>query len=407
MREDADGDVVKMPDKSMMRYFTVLMPVAVAVAALPLFLNSTKAKMYTDIAMPVLVSAALFLCLLARRAYRESEFSRLCMCFAAFLAFYLAAYAAWDVYEFAFHIGDPFPSVADIFWLLGYVPIGYICVWTVIRYHEYSRPVQTYSIFTVMFFVSALVLISIIGVTLSGSSGYFSAGTLLTVVYTIFDMWLITMVLVLVSIYRKGKLGLYWIFIFAALMFELTGDILYKYLESRGMYSTGSLPDVFFMLCQLSLIIGFSTIIWAGKKIAIPALEPSGRYTIKHVFLVYGNGTLISHFSDTESKMVDADIFSGMLTAVQAFIRDSFKDADDAKGGLGRLRYMSLEIAIEHGRKVYLAVVVDGRVTDRLHDRMKAIIGEIETKYTKVLEDWDGVLDSLGGVDGIVKRAFR
>jgi hypothetical protein len=71
------------------------------------------------------------------------------------------------------------------------------------------------------------------------------------------------------------------------------------------------------------------------------------------------------------------------------------------------LRYQSLEIAIERGKVVYLAVVVDGRVTDRLHDKMRQVIDESERIYASKLKDWDGDLNSVEGLKKIVSTIFE
>lgn len=393
-------------NKNLLKFIVIAIPIALFIAFIPLFLQQDDAKIYTNVISPVIISISLILCIYALLSYKKSEFTKLGICLAIYLSLYLAADLTWDFYEFILQIEAPFPSVADIFWLLAYIPLVYICVSTVLFYYEYSRPRVFVMTCMLMFFVSVIILSPLIGMTLAFESLSSLLETVLTLIYPALDLWIITLILLLVSIYRRGKLALYWMFILFAISFELSGDIIYSYFETYGLYYTGSISDSFFILCQIFLIFGFSVIIFTQKYSERLGFEPKGKYKIKHAFLVYSDGCLLAHVAAPESKMIDVDIFAGMLTAVQSFVKESFKEATDkeGKGGLDRLRYKSLEIAIERGKKVYVAVVVDGRVTDRLHEKMKNIIKNVEETYFTELEKWDGLkLDNIEGLTDIIK----
>ena len=75
-----------------------------------------------------------------------------------------------------------------------------------------------------------------------------------------------------------------------------------------------------------------------GKKLRVE------RAIIDEVFLMYRDGRLIKHFTRRLKPDVDQDILSGMLTAVQEFVKDTFRgeegELDQMK--FGRLRWRSI-----------------------------------------------------------------
>jgi hypothetical protein len=137
------------------------------------------------------------------------------------------------------------------------------------------------------------------------------------------------------------------------------------------------------------------------------------RYSVEEVFLVDNAGVLLVHLSRGESKAIDAKLVSGMLTAVQEFVRDSFRpnhDVDDARiveGALGKLEYGDFKIVIERGQYTFLSAVISGYDNKRLRSRIRDVVDEFETKYSTVLADWDGDMASFEGAEKIVGTLLK
>jgi hypothetical protein len=137
------------------------------------------------------------------------------------------------------------------------------------------------------------------------------------------------------------------------------------------------------------------------------------RYTIEEVFLVDNAGVLLVHLSRGESKAIDAKLVSGMLTAVQEFVKDSFmgnNEIEDIKldnGALGKLEYGDFQIVIERGEYTFLSAVISGYDNKRLRNRMKDVVLEFEIQYLSVLKDWDGDMAKFDGADKIVGRLLK
>jgi hypothetical protein len=102
-----------------------------------------------------------------------------------------------------------------------------------------------------------------------------------------------------------------------------------------------------------------------------------------------------------------------MLTAVQEFVKDSFRVADNGpqismdEGTLGKLEYGDFQIVIERGTYTFLSAVISGNDNRRLRNRMKEAIDEFETKYSNVLADWDGDMAHFDGAERIVGQLLK
>ena len=123
---------------------------------------------------------------------------------------------------------------------------------------------------------------------------------------------------------------------------------------------------------------------------------------IEDVFLMYRDGRLIAHNTRRLRPDVDGDILSGMLTAVTAFVKESFREADTEE--LNELRYGKTKILIERGEYICLAVVVSGVASPKMREKMKESVGYISQTYMAVLENWDGSVSKLKDINQIVEK---
>ncbi|UCG70563.1 MAG: hypothetical protein JSV09_05975, partial [Thermoplasmata archaeon] len=135
------------------------------------------------------------------------------------------------------------------------------------------------------------------------------------------------------------------------------------------------------------------------KKVKV---EESGTYVLENIFLIHNNGVLIAQMSRKLEMDVDHDIFSGMLTAIQEFIKDSFKK--NLEVGLKRMDFGTNKIMIEHGRYTFLTTVLSGGEPKLLPLYMLEVLKEVEQKYGPVLNKWDGTYSKLEGVNDILGK---
>ena len=112
------------------------------------------------------------------------------------------------------------------------------------------------------------------------------------------------------------------------------------------------------------------------------------------IFAVNSAGLLVAQASSGEGEL-DADIFAGMLSAVQGFVRDSFDNTGKQKGGLGRLEYGDMTILIEHGEHLFLTAVFKGMEHEDMRASLKNALGTIETDKQDLFDNWSGSMEIM------------
>ena len=135
------------------------------------------------------------------------------------------------------------------------------------------------------------------------------------------------------------------------------------------------------------------------------AAEVPGDTYIEDVFLLHRSGVLIRHLTRRLKPHVDSDILTGMLRAVQEFVRDAFREgAGEEEGELNEMGFGELQVSIGGGQYVVLATVVRGERPAEMMDEMKAAIEDLEEKHGESLRGWDGHMNKVDFVDAFLKK---
>lgn len=113
-------------------------------------------------------------------------------------------------------------------------------------------------------------------------------------------------------------------------------------------------------------------------------------YRVEQIFLIHADtGLLLLHAAAADRAVADADLVSGMLTAIQDFVSDSFRAADEG----ARLRTFSvgeLTVMVEPGPQALLAAVVRGQPPDSVLHRLQSVLETIHVQFGARLLDFDG-----------------
>jgi hypothetical protein len=142
----------------------------------------------------------------------------------------------------------------------------------------------------------------------------------------------------------------------------------------------------------------------SASTAAVPVEE---EFIIEDVFLVYKDGRLIHHDTRRLRPEVDDQPLGGMFTAIQDFIGQSFPAEDGTKGVIKEIMYEDSRIILEHGKYVYLAVVVGSiKDTKAIHKRMSKLLKAIEQECAVNLIGWDGNLESVAKAKRMTKLIY-
>jgi OOP family OmpA-OmpF porin len=148
-----------------------------------------------------------------------------------------------------------------------------------------------------------------------------------------------------------------------------------------------------------------------GKPFAEVVFVHTMLYRVEQVFLIHREtGLLLQHASAPNAPVKDPDMVSGMLTAIQDFVRDSFNGHEDSgqagkgKGqaqtrhalaqngheGLGSLEIGDLTVWIERGPEASVAGVIRGHAPRDLRAVFQIAVEDIHREQQEQLEDFKG-----------------
>jgi len=159
-----------------------------------------------------------------------------------------------------------------------------------------------------------------------------------------------------------------------------------------------------FLLIIIIIIVVIASLIYRKKN----------RFVAEEVFLIHTGGTLINHLLRRPKANVDDVIFSGMFTAVQEFIKDTFTTDANQSGDISENQWVLDEltlgknkILIERSEHTYLAVIFNGEGSNRLRKIVAKLLDKIETKYSNILPTWDGDIRALAGTKEILSLLIK
>ena len=152
------------------------------------------------------------------------------------------------------------------------------------------------------------------------------------------------------------------------------------------------------------------TALRTGKSFAEIVLLNTLVYRVEQVFLIErDSGLLLLHVTAGASGVRDADMVSGMLTAIRDFARDSFRVTDDA--ALDALKVGDLSVWIEQGPHAILAVVVRGAAPPELRTSMQEAIEHVHARFGDKLAQFDGdsapFESARPALEGLLQSRYR
>jgi outer membrane protein OmpA-like peptidoglycan-associated protein len=144
----------------------------------------------------------------------------------------------------------------------------------------------------------------------------------------------------------------------------------------------------------------------SGKSFGEVALARSLNYRVEQVFLIHREtGLLLGHVAFHESVVQDADLMSGMLTAIQEFVRDSFgpRKSDE----LEVMQVGEFKLWLQHGPLALLAAVVSGQPPPELRQLLAREVEVIHRDFGPALQSYSGDANTVAGIEVNLRRCLR
>ena len=198
-------------------------------------------------------AAALSLVVIVRQGM-AGIFGRAYLAISAGLILWLTAETIWGYYEIVLQVEKPFPSLADVFWLAGYGPVGYH-LFAMSRF--YGRGVKKYKIAIVICGIAVFSGIYIQqSFTIFESTGETSQlGLAISITYPVIDAILFMPAIVIVWNAGKGHLtSIPWIFI--AWISMGIGDTLLGIAAIQNFEGNLLIVNLFYLIAYLCMTAG-------------------------------------------------------------------------------------------------------------------------------------------------------
>ena len=142
-----------------------------------------------------------------------------------------------------------------------------------------------------------------------------------------------------------------------------------------------------------------------GQSYAQIALLNTLVYQVEQVFLIHRTtGLLLQHVVTSNAMSKDPEIVSGMLTAIQDFIADSFTVHEDDL--LHTLNLGDLTVLIEHGPYAVLAMVVRGTPPSSLRTHLQSVTENIHHQYAIQLQNFQGDTTVFTGTSSLLRQCL-
>ena len=129
-------------------------------------------------------------------------------------------------------------------------------------------------------------------------------------------------------------------------------------------------------------------------------------FRVEQVFLIHQEtGLLLRHVSAANADVQDADMVSGMLTAIQDFVRDSFTTRQGEQ--LDTLQVGELTVWIEQGPQAILAGVIRGNAPQQLREVFVETVEKIHLQYGTALKKFSGDASPFVGTQPLLEECLQ
>ncbi len=142
-----------------------------------------------------------------------------------------------------------------------------------------------------------------------------------------------------------------------------------------------------------------------GKPFGAIVLSRSVRYRVEQAFLIHReSGLLLRHAARPEQVVQDSDLVSGMLTAIQDFIRDSFTGA--AGQEVETIELGEFNLWVQHGPTAILAAVVSGVPPPELRHLLERTLEQIHNQFADQLAGYQGDTAAFEGAQPLLEACL-
>lgn len=199
----------------------------------------------SNIVEPAFSLIPLVMAAFSLRAHRHDRwFGRVDIFLSVGFLFWFLGEFTWSFYALYLGIEIPFPSLADVFWLVAYpfVLIGMVAFVAPFKEAVNRRNILPASVVSVL--ATVLIVVGLVLPVLSFSNDMF--GNVVSLAYPMLDTALLFAAVMGVMVFWGGRIARGWYWLTAGAVLMSLADILFSYFVANGTYYEGHPLDLFF-----------------------------------------------------------------------------------------------------------------------------------------------------------------
>ncbi len=135
-----------------------------------------------------------------------------------------------------------------------------------------------------------------------------------------------------------------------------------------------------------------------GVPYAELALRKSLKFKVEHLYLIDRDSSIcIADIAGEGVSSLDSDAVSGMLSAIQSFVQDSFSQNEEDR--LTDFKVGEYKVWLAHSPNAMLACVIFGNAPESLKHDLYDMLDGVRTDYAQELADFDGDSSTFAGIE--------
>lgn len=116
---------------------------------------------------------------------------------------------------------------------------------------------------------------------------------------------------------------------------------------------------------------------------------------VKAVFFIHKEtGIVLSHVENINNPINEPEMIASMMTAIRSFVND-WIDKNEKHQEINTIEYGGSKIVLEASGYSYLAVIIDGAVTNITINSIREVLSQLVAKYSDEIKNFDGNMENL------------
>lgn len=184
----------------------------------------------------------------------KDRFTRVWLYLAVGLFLWVLGEITWSVYTLVLSVSVPYPSVADVFWIAGYLPLVVAILLYIAPFKGALSLKSVLSAVAIALLTDVAVFFVLIGPVFGPTAD--PSTRLFDFAYPILDMMLLGLSIAGMFLFLPGRISRFWVWLNLGFIFIVIADVLFSYHSALGIYYDGHPLELFYFLGDAAILLG-------------------------------------------------------------------------------------------------------------------------------------------------------